>query len=181
MADTKPNLTPARVQRAMLPRGAACDLCRSRKVKCDAQKPVCGNCIKSARGNLDSLNCVYEGPDSVKIPKKTRLLAANNPQAPSTVTQAPNILPRPTTTPTFVPTASTSILQEVPLPHQQVPMFAASKRDRQGESDGALEGAASKRQAGAHQRVDVLNDRISESPTYSLVLECSTDCAMSFR
>ena len=161
MADSKPNLTAARPHRAMLPRGAACDLCRSRKVKCDAQKPVCGNCIKSARGNLDSLNCVYEGPDSAKIPKKTRLLAATHAGAPSTVIPSPNILSPASTTPTLVPTASTSILQEGPL--QQTPMYAASKRDRQAEPDGASEAAASKRQAGNSQRVEVLVDRISES------------------
>ncbi|KAF4969784.1 hypothetical protein FSARC_3061 [Fusarium sarcochroum] len=29
-----------------VPRSTGCQLCRTRKVKCDAQKPFCGNCIK---------------------------------------------------------------------------------------------------------------------------------------
>ncbi|GAA6016950.1 hypothetical protein JCM11491_006922 [Sporobolomyces phaffii] len=47
----------------MLARGAACDTCRARKVKCDALRPHCSPCLKSARGNLAvaSEKCAYEG------------------------------------------------------------------------------------------------------------------------
>ncbi|GAA5959437.1 hypothetical protein JCM21900_003753 [Sporobolomyces salmonicolor] len=47
----------------MLARGAACDTCRARKVKCDALRPFCSPCLKSARGNTDvaTQKCAYEG------------------------------------------------------------------------------------------------------------------------
>ncbi|GAA5990411.1 hypothetical protein JCM5350_003690 [Sporobolomyces pararoseus] len=47
----------------MLARGAACDTCRARKVKCDASRPYCSPCLKSARGNtaLATERCAYEG------------------------------------------------------------------------------------------------------------------------
>ncbi|GAA5931827.1 uncharacterized protein JCM15063_001579 [Sporobolomyces koalae] len=47
----------------MLARGAACDTCRARKVKCDALRPHCSPCLKSARGNttVASEKCAYEG------------------------------------------------------------------------------------------------------------------------
>ncbi|GAA5905111.1 uncharacterized protein JCM6883_004969 [Sporobolomyces salmoneus] len=47
----------------MLARGAACDTCRARKVKCDALRPHCSPCLKSARGNvsLAQERCKYEG------------------------------------------------------------------------------------------------------------------------
>ncbi|GAA5875603.1 hypothetical protein JCM16303_000680 [Sporobolomyces ruberrimus] len=49
--------------RPMLARGAACDTCRARKVKCDALRPHCSPCLKSARGNLvvAGEKCAYEG------------------------------------------------------------------------------------------------------------------------
>ncbi|ORY75339.1 hypothetical protein BCR35DRAFT_306317 [Leucosporidium creatinivorum] len=61
--------------RAMLARGAACDLCRARKVKCDGARPICAQCLKSAKGNADACNCVYEGAGTVAkgavpVPKK---------------------------------------------------------------------------------------------------------------
>ncbi|GAA6003285.1 hypothetical protein JCM10207_001843 [Rhodosporidiobolus poonsookiae] len=47
----------------MLARGAACDTCRARKVKCDASRPFCSPCLKSARGDqsLAQTKCKYEG------------------------------------------------------------------------------------------------------------------------
>ncbi|GAA5905660.1 hypothetical protein JCM6882_008740 [Rhodosporidiobolus microsporus] len=47
----------------MLARGAACDTCRARKVKCDALRPFCSPCLKSARGDsaLAESKCKYEG------------------------------------------------------------------------------------------------------------------------
>ncbi|GAA5890830.1 hypothetical protein JCM8208_003067 [Rhodotorula glutinis] len=47
----------------MLARGAACDTCRARKVKCDASRPFCSPCLKSARGNpaVAQDKCRYEG------------------------------------------------------------------------------------------------------------------------
>ncbi|GAA5837768.1 hypothetical protein JCM9279_006855 [Rhodotorula babjevae] len=47
----------------MLARGAACDTCRARKVKCDASRPFCSPCLKSARGNhaIAQDKCRYEG------------------------------------------------------------------------------------------------------------------------
>ncbi|GAA5852757.1 hypothetical protein JCM3766R1_006147 [Sporobolomyces carnicolor] len=47
----------------MLARGAACDTCRARKVKCDALRPHCSPCLKSARGDatLAAERCAYEG------------------------------------------------------------------------------------------------------------------------
>ncbi|GAA6061598.1 hypothetical protein JCM10212_000906 [Sporobolomyces blumeae] len=47
----------------MLARGAACDTCRARKVKCDATRPFCSPCLKSARGNttVAASKCAYEG------------------------------------------------------------------------------------------------------------------------
>ncbi|GAA5922351.1 hypothetical protein JCM3775_005700 [Rhodotorula graminis] len=47
----------------MLARGAACDTCRARKVKCDASRPFCTPCLKSARGNptVAQDKCRYEG------------------------------------------------------------------------------------------------------------------------
>ncbi|BGP37658.1 hypothetical protein JCM10449v2_001575 [Rhodotorula kratochvilovae] len=49
--------------RAMLARGAACDTCRARKVKCDASRPYCTPCLKSARGDTATAahKCKYEG------------------------------------------------------------------------------------------------------------------------
>ncbi|KDQ07109.1 hypothetical protein BOTBODRAFT_60210 [Botryobasidium botryosum FD-172 SS1] len=41
----------------MLGKGKACSLCRRRKQRCDAVKPVCGPCVRS-RGPI---NCVYPG------------------------------------------------------------------------------------------------------------------------
>ncbi|GAA6000945.1 uncharacterized protein JCM10292_006506 [Rhodotorula paludigena] len=47
----------------MLARGAACDTCRARKVKCDASRPFCTPCMKSARGDKEvaQAKCKYEG------------------------------------------------------------------------------------------------------------------------
>ncbi|GAA6049853.1 hypothetical protein JCM3770_004216 [Rhodotorula araucariae] len=47
----------------MLARGAACDTCRARKVKCDASRPFCTPCLKSARGDttVAQHKCRYEG------------------------------------------------------------------------------------------------------------------------
>ncbi|GAA5989687.1 hypothetical protein JCM11641_007280 [Rhodosporidiobolus odoratus] len=47
----------------MLARGAACDTCRARKVKCDAARPYCSPCLKSARGDtaIAHSKCKYEG------------------------------------------------------------------------------------------------------------------------
>ncbi|GAA5865866.1 hypothetical protein JCM8547_005740 [Rhodosporidiobolus lusitaniae] len=47
----------------MLARGAACDTCRARKVKCDAARPFCAPCLKSARGveSVALQKCKYEG------------------------------------------------------------------------------------------------------------------------
>ncbi|GAA6042228.1 hypothetical protein JCM8097_005105 [Rhodosporidiobolus ruineniae] len=47
----------------MLARGAACDTCRARKVKCDASRPYCSPCLKSARGDVSvaQSKCKYEG------------------------------------------------------------------------------------------------------------------------
>lgn len=68
----------ARVARAMLPRGAACDLCRTRKVKCDGLRPVCNQCTKAARGSTDHVTtCIYEGPTLQKSTANTR--KRNNP------------------------------------------------------------------------------------------------------
>ena len=44
-------------QRARVPRRkAACQLCRSRKVKCDSMRPTCGSCSN------DGSQCVYVDP-----------------------------------------------------------------------------------------------------------------------
>ncbi|GAA5972808.1 hypothetical protein JCM8115_001184 [Rhodotorula mucilaginosa] len=47
----------------MLARGAACDTCRARKVKCDASRPFCTPCLKSSRGDTSAAlsRCKYEG------------------------------------------------------------------------------------------------------------------------
>ncbi|SGY40412.1 BQ5605_C003g02371 [Microbotryum silenes-dioicae] len=66
--------------RAMLARGAACDLCRARKVKCTGEKPICAQCLKSARGNASLCNCVYDGSSTPKLgPKKPRAKKAAQP------------------------------------------------------------------------------------------------------
>ena len=178
MSDAKSTVAPARPHRAMLPRGAACDLCRSRKVKCDAQKPVCGNCVKAAKGG--SVDCVWEGPSSAKIPKKTRLLAAAaNAGALPAVLPTPRLLPPPTRTPSLVPSTAHGpstfhqpILQEVPVLSYPTQASAVPKRDREGEFTEeyhSLDAASSrKRQAGSNPRVDALVDKISASFIHSL-------------
>ncbi|BGO99959.1 hypothetical protein JCM10021v2_003637 [Rhodotorula toruloides] len=62
-ANAQGGSTPVRPLRAMLARGAACDTCRARKVKCDASRPFCTPCLKSSRGDsaLALTKCKYEG------------------------------------------------------------------------------------------------------------------------
>ncbi|SCV67023.1 BQ2448_5669 [Microbotryum intermedium] len=72
-ADSSTNGKGTKPVRAMLARGAACDLCRARKVKCTGEKPICAQCLKSARGNASLCNCVYDGSSTPKLgPKKPR-------------------------------------------------------------------------------------------------------------
>ncbi|KDQ16051.1 hypothetical protein BOTBODRAFT_266526 [Botryobasidium botryosum FD-172 SS1] len=52
--------------RWILQRGAACSRCRSKKQKCDAQRPVCGRCNRVGAG----ADCVYDS-----TPRHSRLQA----------------------------------------------------------------------------------------------------------
>ncbi|KAM0749887.1 hypothetical protein T439DRAFT_41771 [Meredithblackwellia eburnea MCA 4105] len=167
--------------RAMLARGAACDLCRSRKVKCDSVKPVCSQCKKSARGNLSEINCVYDGGAAARAGGKRKTsgsatVASNNGTSANDSTSTTN------GTGDQAP-ASSSTTQ---LPKGQAER-GSSKRSRDQGSDEEVEervaannldrdenrsttsgggagggGGARKRQSGAGHRVETLVERISE-------------------
>ncbi|ORY74547.1 hypothetical protein BCR35DRAFT_306688 [Leucosporidium creatinivorum] len=50
-----------------LERGKACLVCRSRKIKCDALKPTCSSCAKSARAHGEQpIPCNYAEPEKRK-------------------------------------------------------------------------------------------------------------------
>ncbi|TIA90670.1 hypothetical protein E3P99_01477 [Wallemia hederae] len=53
-----------------LPRGSACLACRRKKMRCDAARPICSNCVKS--GGLD---CVYDDEPSQAVRRATKLRA----------------------------------------------------------------------------------------------------------
>ncbi|KAH8902767.1 hypothetical protein BR93DRAFT_235495 [Coniochaeta sp. PMI_546] len=71
-ADIAVNRPPRVTKRARLP--VSCQLCRTRKLKCDRQQPVCGSCSKrgdkdscsyssvSARGDVNRLDSAGNGP-----------------------------------------------------------------------------------------------------------------------
>lgn len=66
--------------RVMLARGAACQTCRSRKVKCDGAMPICAQCKKSAAVKnlpLDEIRCVYERGGGPQRSKKVRSPSAS--------------------------------------------------------------------------------------------------------
>ncbi|GAA6010231.1 hypothetical protein JCM11491_005402 [Sporobolomyces phaffii] len=49
----------------ILPKGSSCSTCKARKVKCDAQKPACGACVRSARfkhQDPTEISCCYGTP-----------------------------------------------------------------------------------------------------------------------
>ncbi|ODN92000.1 hypothetical protein L198_05672 [Cryptococcus wingfieldii CBS 7118] len=65
----------------VLSRNAACHQCRKRKLKCDAQKPVCGNCAKPrVRGSKpsisdspqDPIECTWDRPKEPSARTKRR-------------------------------------------------------------------------------------------------------------
>ncbi|KAL1705324.1 hypothetical protein EV121DRAFT_290605 [Schizophyllum commune] len=53
-----------------LVRGRACGPCRKRKVRCDGEKPVCGQCQRSSRSN-DPCNYADVGPSKTQILEAT--------------------------------------------------------------------------------------------------------------
>ncbi|KAI9328465.1 fungal-specific transcription factor domain-containing protein [Zopfochytrium polystomum] len=63
MIDTSPSTVEALVGGAkIVPTRWSCESCRSRKIKCDGARPVCGNCSK--RGPLAAKSCVFLGRKS---------------------------------------------------------------------------------------------------------------------
>ncbi|SCV70690.1 BQ2448_3452 [Microbotryum intermedium] len=59
-----------------LPRGSSCTTCRARKVRCDAGRPCCGACKKSAIAHGEDwshIECNYA--EAVRRPKKTNKVA----------------------------------------------------------------------------------------------------------
>ncbi|WVQ77083.1 hypothetical protein IAR50_006766 [Cryptococcus sp. DSM 104548] len=72
---------PASPTNLVLSRNAACHQCRKRKLKCDAQKPVCGNCAKPRiRGTKpaahdspqDPIDCTWDKPKEPSARTKRR-------------------------------------------------------------------------------------------------------------
>ncbi|KAM0792053.1 hypothetical protein ACM66B_004760 [Microbotryomycetes sp. NB124-2] len=57
--------------RQMIARGAACDTCRKRKLKCDAQRPACSQCIKGAKRTGGQACCTYDGQFTVAATRGT--------------------------------------------------------------------------------------------------------------
>lgn len=53
-----------------LPRGSACLACRRKKMRCDAAKPICSNCVKSG-----GLECVYDDESRQSVRRATKLRA----------------------------------------------------------------------------------------------------------
>ncbi|GAA6029061.1 hypothetical protein JCM8097_001574 [Rhodosporidiobolus ruineniae] len=57
--------SPPAAKKSILQKGNACSTCKARKVRCDAVKPRCGSCTRSARFrgiNPDSITCDYLPP-----------------------------------------------------------------------------------------------------------------------
>ncbi|GAA6023007.1 hypothetical protein JCM10207_002038 [Rhodosporidiobolus poonsookiae] len=127
----------------ILQKGAACATCKARKVRCDAIKPACTACRRSARfrgEDPDLVCCSYftgrrcsTGPKRTKEGKPTSDMSSKKrsrdeqddeePRA-SPRPSSPSVLPTPTPLPTasFAPLASTSTsLLPPPPPTYQLP------------------------------------------------------------
>lgn len=113
------------------------------------QKPVCSQCVKSARGNLSEISCVYEGGASARARGKKAKAppSALAPQAPSSLSEPPT-----------VPATSSA-----PFKRDREPASEDDEEDGGGHSHSDRNGAARKRQSGgtAGQRVETLVERIS--------------------
>ncbi|GAA5899886.1 hypothetical protein JCM5296_006206 [Sporobolomyces johnsonii] len=63
------------VQVNPLPKGQSCSTCRQRKVRCDAGKPACRACLRTARfegRDLSTVVCQYDGKPCVRRGTKKR-------------------------------------------------------------------------------------------------------------
>ncbi|KAG0148155.1 hypothetical protein CROQUDRAFT_655307 [Cronartium quercuum f. sp. fusiforme G11] len=83
---TEPHLTvlptPNRIVSRPLQRNQACTTCRSRKVRCDAKKPACGACCRSAAAHGEDPSivvCRYE-PNEETVEKPDQSLDPNPPK-----------------------------------------------------------------------------------------------------
>ncbi|KAL7653069.1 hypothetical protein ACMYSQ_007805 [Aspergillus niger] len=65
----------------------ACETCRSRKVRCDGQKPACGPCLERAEYHGVDLNCVYSRNPADRSASSKEAAIQRNQRQRSTQTQ----------------------------------------------------------------------------------------------
>ncbi|EOR03542.1 hypothetical protein J056_002999 [Wallemia ichthyophaga EXF-994] len=59
-----------KAQSDTLPKGSACLACRRKKMRCDAVKPICSNCVRSG-----GLECIYDNESRQSARRATKLRA----------------------------------------------------------------------------------------------------------
>ncbi|RMJ11535.1 hypothetical protein CDV36_008834 [Fusarium kuroshium] len=139
----------------------ACELCRRRKVKCDADRPECGNC------RALKLACEYSAQRKKRGPKPRALSTVENrDDGEETQTSTINLSPSITQTP--VPIIGSSPLSSVVTP---TPIIAFSPQTEAGSACIALaprnESAAGK----VHQTLTSTLEALAQSPEH-IIEEC---------
>ncbi|RSM00118.1 hypothetical protein CEP52_009296 [Fusarium oligoseptatum] len=139
----------------------ACELCRRRKVKCDADRPECGNC------RALKLACEYSAQRKKRGPKPRALSTVEN-RDDGEETQTSTIILSPSITQTPVPIIGSSPLSSVVTP---TPIIAFSPQTEAGSACIALAPRNESPAGKVHQTLTSTLEALAQSPEH-IIEEC---------